>query len=50
MAVTKALKEIDGITNVKVYLQKAGASFDEAKPVDMGVVKERIRKAGYDVA
>jgi copper chaperone len=50
MAVTKALKEIDGITNVKVDLQKAEASFDEAKPVDMGVVKERIRKAGYDVA
>jgi copper chaperone len=50
MAVTKALKEIDGITNVKVDLQKAEATFDEVKPVDMGIVKERIRKAGYDVA
>jgi copper chaperone len=50
MAMTKALKEIDGITNVKVDLQKAEATFDEVKPVDMGVVKERIRKAGYDVA
>ncbi|MGA2333196.1 MAG: cation transporter [Syntrophales bacterium] len=50
MAVTNALKEIDGITNVKVDLQKAEATFDEVKPVDMGVVKERIRKAGYDIA
>jgi copper chaperone len=50
MAVTKALKEIDGITNVKVDLQKAEATFDEVKPVDMEVVKERIRKAGYDIA
>lgn len=50
MAVTKALKGIDGITNVKVDLQKAEATFDEAKPVNMEVVKERIRKAGYDIA
>ena len=50
MAVTKALKEIDGITNVKVDLQKAEATFDEAGPVDMKLVKERIRKAGYDIA
>jgi len=50
MAMTKALKEIDGITNVKVDLQKAEATFDEARAVDMEVVKERIRKAGYDIA
>jgi copper chaperone CopZ len=48
--VTKALKEIDGITNVKVDLKNAEATFDEAGPVDMELVKERIRKAGYDVA
>ncbi|MGZ3594697.1 MAG: heavy-metal-associated domain-containing protein [Syntrophales bacterium] len=50
MAVTKALKEIDGISNVKVDLQRAEATFDEVKPVDMKVVKERIGKAGYEVA
>jgi copper chaperone CopZ len=50
MAVTKALKEIDGISNVKVDLQKAEATFDEVKPVDLKIVKERIRKAGYDIA
>jgi copper chaperone len=50
MAVTKALEKIDGVKNVKVDLTKAEATFDEVKPVDMEVVKERIRKAGYDVA
>jgi copper chaperone len=50
MAVTKALTGIDGITNVKVSLEKGEASFDEAKPVDMSVIRERIRKAGFDVA
>ena len=50
MAVTKSLKEIDGISNVKVDLTRAEATFDEAGPVDMKIVKERIRKAGYDVA
>jgi copper chaperone CopZ len=50
MAVTRALEKIDGVKNVKVDLTKAEATFDEIKPVDMEVVKERIRKAGYDVA
>ena len=50
MAVTKALTGIDGITNVKVSLEKEEASFDEAKPVDMSVIRERITKAGFDVA
>jgi copper chaperone len=50
MAVTKALEKIDGVKNVKVDLAKAEATFDEAKPVDMEAIKERIRKAGYDVA
>ena len=50
MAVTKALEKIDGVKNVKVDLAKAEATFDEVKPVDMEVIKERIRKAGYDVA
>ncbi len=50
MAVTRALEKIDGVKNVKVDLTKAEATFDEVKPVDMEVVKERIRKAGYDIA
>jgi copper chaperone len=50
MAVTKALSGIDGISNVKVDLAKGEASFDEAKPVDRNVIRERIKKAGYEVA
>jgi copper chaperone len=34
MAVNKALNEIDGITDVKVDLQKGEATFEEAMPLD----------------
>jgi copper chaperone len=50
MAVTKALSSIDGISDVKVSLEKAEASFDEVKPVDKAIIKERIKKAGFDIA
>jgi copper chaperone len=50
MAVTKSLTGIDGVSNVKVSLEKGEASFDETKPVDMSVIRERIKKAGFDVA
>jgi copper chaperone len=49
MAVTKALKEIDGIQDLTVDLEKGEAAFNEAKPVDKELVKERIKKAGYEV-
>ena len=49
MAVTKALSGIDGIRNVKVNLERGEASFDEVKPVEMIVIRERVKKAGYDV-
>ncbi|HVO66123.1 MAG TPA: cation transporter [Syntrophales bacterium] len=49
MAVTKALSKIEGIKNIKVDLKKGEATFDEMKPIDMAVVKEQIRKAGYEV-
>jgi copper chaperone len=50
MAVTKVLKDIDGIRNVKVDLKNGEAAFDEVDPVDMETIRERIRKAGYEVA
>ena len=50
MAVTKALGGIDGVSNVKVDLAKAEATFDEAAPADRNVIGERIRKAGFEVA
>lgn len=49
VAVDKALNEIEGIKDVKVDLQKGEATFEEAKTVDMNIVRERIKKAGYEV-
>jgi copper chaperone len=49
MAVTKALKEIEGLEDITVNLEKAEASFKETKPVDPNLIKEKIRKAGYEV-
>ena len=48
-AVTKALNEIDGIENVSVNLEKGEAVYDETNPVEMNVIKEKIKKAGYEV-
>jgi copper chaperone len=49
VAVGKALNDIEGIKDVKVDLQKGEATFEEAMPVDMNIVRERIKKAGYEV-
>jgi copper chaperone len=49
MAVTKALNEIDGVKDVRVDLAKGEATYNEAIPVDMDVVKAQIAKAGYEV-
>ena len=49
MAVTKALNAVDGVANVKVSLEEGAAAFEEKKPVDMAVVKEKIKKAGFEV-
>ncbi len=46
--VKKALEEIDGIANVTVYLATGEASFEETHPVDKDLVREKIRKAGYE--
>ena len=49
MATTKALNEVEGISNVTVDLEKGEAAFDEGSPVDMNTVKDKIKKAGYEV-
>lgn len=49
VAVNKALNEIEGIKDVKVDLQKGEATFEEPMPLDMNIVRERIKKAGYEV-
>ena len=48
-AVTKALEEIDGISGVKVDLAGGEASFEESRPVDGDIIKEKIQKAGFEL-
>jgi copper chaperone len=48
-AVTRALSEIDGIQDVKVDLARGEAAFDEVKPVDPQLLRERIEKAGFEL-
>lgn len=49
LAVTKALHEIDGVRNVSVDLASGSVSYDEEKPVAAETVRERVKRAGYEV-
>lgn len=49
MAVTKALKEIEGLQDITVDLASGEATFSETVPVDPATIKEKIKKAGYEV-
>jgi len=48
-AVTKALSEITGIEDVKVDLAAGEATFEEAQPIDPEVLREHIKRAGYEL-
>jgi copper chaperone len=50
MAVTNALKELDGVKNVEVHLQDStvDVDYDETK-VSVEKLKEAIEEQGYDV-
>jgi copper chaperone len=48
-AVIKALGEIDGISQVTVDLSRGEASFEETRPVDLSLVRDKIEKAGYQL-
>jgi len=48
MAVTKALNQIDGISDVQVDLEKGEATFDHGTSVDMARIKAEVEKAGYE--
>jgi copper chaperone len=50
MAVKKVLADVGGIENVDVNLSSGEVSFVAAQSVDFSVVKDRIKKAGYEVA
>jgi len=49
MAVTKALGTIENIKDVRVDLQKGEATFTEVQPVDRNQIKEKVKKAGFEV-
>lgn len=49
MAVTKALRAIDGVADVTVDLKSEQASFTETKPVDDRIIADAVKKAGFEV-
>jgi copper chaperone len=48
MAVTKALNQIDGISDVQVDLERGEATLEHGTSVDMAQIKQEIEKAGYE--
>ena len=48
-SVTKALSEIDGISDVQVSLDNGEATFNEQNPVDGQTIKDAITKIGFEV-
>ena len=49
-AVTKALSDVDGISNVNVDLDKGEANYDETAPVPLEIIKEVINAIGFEAA
>lgn len=47
-SVEKALGTIEGVSDVKVSLEKACATFEETAPVDTDKIKEVITKIGFE--
>ena len=48
-SVTKALSEIEGISDVQVSLDQGEATFNEQNPIDGQVIKDAITKIGFEV-
>lgn len=48
-AVSKALGDIDGVTEVNVDLANNEVSYTESRPVDLETVKAAITKIGFEV-
>jgi copper chaperone len=48
-AVTNALSGVEGVTNVKVSLEKNEAVFDTSSQVDMEKIKKAVEEEGYKV-
>ena len=48
-SVTKALSEIDGISDVQVNLEKGEANFNESAPVTEETLHAAISRIGFEV-
>lgn len=48
-SVTKALSEIDGISEVQIDLEKGEASYEEDSPLAPEIIKNAISKIGFEV-
>jgi len=48
-SVTKALSEIEGISGVKMNLEKGEATFNENTPVAPETIKDAITRIGFEV-
>ncbi|MGB6064476.1 MAG: copper ion binding protein [Desulfomonilaceae bacterium] len=49
MAVSKALNQIDGVSDVQVDLEKGEATLEHGTTVEMAQIKQQIEKAGYQL-
>ncbi|MGO8944925.1 MAG: heavy-metal-associated domain-containing protein [Syntrophobacteraceae bacterium] len=47
--VKKTLEEMDGITNVAVDLESGEVTFEETRSVDNELMRDKIKKAGYEL-
>ena len=48
-SVTQALKDVEGITDVEVVLEKGEASYQESRPVPLETIKNAISSIGFEV-
>ena len=48
-AVTKTLQSLEGVKNVEVSLEKGEAKIEVEKPLDVRVLEEALKKAGYEM-
>mgnify|MGYP001014803744 CR=1 FL=1 len=48
-AVTKALGELEGVADVKVDLMAGEVSFEESNPLADDVLREAVKKAGFEL-
>ncbi len=48
-AVTKALRDIEGVQKVEINLSSGSATLEHINPLDMKVVRAKVEKAGYEL-